>query len=270
MLSVQSAVDPFLFNEYPATPGNGLVAGRALQSSVIAAPSTTKTIIVGGQSNMATAPGTTVYTTVSSQAQNLNIYDGGIYAGADPVLGCSSTPTIGVSSINMRIADDVISAGKATRCIMVPIAVAGTPFAIWVPSAAGTLFGRLSTAIMRCRARGLEPDAIFWGEGEQDNGLGTSSASVTASIQAIVDGVRALGCVAPFYVGLYTIAGASPSTTVRAGITASVETPRNIKLGYDLDTNCPIAGGFRKADNVHLSDLGLTTAAAGWRALAFP
>jgi hypothetical protein len=265
-----TAPDPFLFNEYPLTPGYNLIGARTLQSSTIVAPLTTKTIITGGQSNMATAPGTTPYTTISAAAQNLSIYDGGIYSGADPVLGSSSTPSVGVSSINMRIADLMISSGKATRCIMVPIAVAGTPFAVWVPSADSTMFGRLSTAILRCRARGLEPDAIFWGEGEQDNGLGTSSAAVTASIGAIVDGVRAMGCVAPFYVGLYTQNGISISATVRTGITNSVEVPRNIKLGFDADTNCPIAGGYRLADNVHLSDLGLTTAAAGWRALAFP
>lgn len=272
--AASSAPDPFVFNEYPAQAAGGIgyskIAGRTQVSSIISAPSTTKTIITGGQSNHSTAPGTTAYTTVSSQAQNLNIYDGAIYAGADPVLGCSSAPGVGPSSVNMRVADSMISRSKATRCIVVPIAIGGTPFAAWAPSTAGTLFGRISTAILRCRARGLEPDAIFWAEGEADNVAGTSAASVTASIQAIVDGIRALSCTAPFYVGLFTMQAGATSATIRTGITNSVESPRNIKLGYDADTNLTVAGGFRLADQTHLSDTGLSTLATGWTTLAFP
>lgn len=267
MISGGSNTDPYRFNE-TSELGYTSVAGITQASSIISAPLTTKTIITGGQSNFATACGTSPYSTVSSSANQLSIYDGGIYNGSSPVLGCSYNKAL--ASVNMMIADSMISRSKATRAIVVPIAVGGTIYAQWVPSASNTLFSRISTAILRCRARGLEPDVFFWGEGENDNSLGTSAASITASIQAIVDGIRALSCTAPFYVGLYTMFGGNISSTIRTGISNSVETPRNIKLGYDADTNCTVAGGFRLGDGTHLSDTGLTLAATGWTTLVFP
>ncbi len=271
-----SVNDPFLFNEYPPQGIGGIgysnIRGKTEQSSVIAAPLTTKTLLICGQSNHATTCGTATYATVSAQAQNLSIYDGGIYNGSDPVLGCTSVPAVGPSSVCMRIADSMISRGKATRCIVVPVAVGGTPLAAWEPTAAGTLFGRISTGILRARARGLEPDAFFLGEGETDNSLGTSAASVKASIWAIVDGIRAapLSCTAPFYVGIFTMVGGVTSPTVRTGLVNSVDAGRNIILGYDADTNLPVAGGYRLADGTHLSTLGLNTLAPGWTTLVYP
>ena len=273
-VSIASATDPFIFNEYAAFPDKGWnnLRGKTETSSVFASPSTTKTIIIGGQSLMATANGTSTYTTVSSLANQLNIYDGGIYLGSDPVLGCSYTPSVGVSSIGMRTADSMISRGKATQCIVVPIAIADTPYAVWTPSATGTLFGRITTAILRCRARGLEPDAFMWGEGEKDSSIGTSAASITASIQEIAAGIRAapISCTAPFYVGLYSMTNGSTNATVRTGISNSVSAPLNIVLGYDADTNLTVAGGFRLGDNTHLSNTGLATGATGWTTLMFP
>src|SRR5687768_18101653 len=43
----------------------------------------TKIVAIGGQSNMATACGSAHYTTISGEAVNLNVYDGGIYAGSE-------------------------------------------------------------------------------------------------------------------------------------------------------------------------------------------
>ena len=271
MIGFGSAPDPFIMNEYVTgfTSGYYVLSGKTLQTSTLTS-TTVKTVIIGGQSNMATAPSTVTYVTVSSQAQNLNVYDGGFYSGSDPVLGCSNTPGTGVSSINMRFADSVISSSKATQCIVVPIALAGTPFVFWTPNSSASLFNRITTAVLRCRARGLEPDAFIWGEGEQDNGLGTASSAVTDYIHQIVVGIRAIPCAAPFYVGVYTMAGGVTSSAVAAGITASVSSSLNIILGFNADTNCPVAGGFRLADNTHLSNLGLNTASTGWRQLVFP
>lgn len=274
MIGVATVPDPFSVNEFSTSAGGygwQDTVGRTLQSSVIVAPATTKTIIVGGQSNHATAPGTTLYTTVSSQAQNLNIYDGGIYSGADPVLGATNSVVTGVSSVSMRLMDRLISQGKATRAIAVPIAVGGTIYAQWTPSAANSLFTRLSTAILRSRARGLEPDVIIWAQGETDGLNGTSAAVVTANINAIVDGVRAMGCVAPFYVGKFTMVSGVVNTAVQTGITNSIDNAgRKIFAGYDADTNLTVAGGFRLADQTHLSDTGLAALAIGWQAIIFP
>jgi hypothetical protein len=171
----------------------------------------------------------------------------------------------------MRLMDRLISTGKATRAIGVPFAIGGTPFASWVPGAPDNLFKNVSTAILRCRARGLEPDCIIWGQGETDNNLATSAASITSSINAIVDGIRAMGCTAPFYIGKYTMASGAVSATVQTGIANSIDNAgRKIFAGYDADTNCTVAGGFRLADNTHLSNTGLDAAAIGWQGIIFP
>jgi hypothetical protein len=271
LIGFGSAPDPFIMTEYVTgfTSGYYVLTGKNLQTSTLTSTNI-KTVITGGQSNMATAPSSITYATVNSLAWNMNPYDGGFYNGSDANLGCSNTTNVGVSSMNMRFADSVITSSKATQCIMVPIALAGTPYAIWTPNASGSIFNRIKTAVLRCRARGLEPDAFVWGEGEQDNILGTASSAVTDSIQQIVVGIRAIPCTAPFYVGLYTMAGGTTSSAVRAGITASVSSSLNIVLGFDADTNCPVAGGFRLADNTHLSNLGLNTASTNWRTIVFP
>lgn len=271
---ISSAPDPFLLHEYPPQGNpNGIgfsnIRGRTEVSSVITDPTTTKTIIVGGQSNMATACGTSVYETVSSQSHNLNIYNGGIYSGSDPVLGASYAPSAGPSSVVMRIADRIIARGKATRVIMVPIAIGGTPFAIWEPNSANSLFTRIRTAILRCRARGLEPDHILWGQGETDKDLGTSAVAIKASVWAIVDAIRAapLSCSAPFWLGKYTMTGGTTGATVRQGLADAVDVGRDIRAGYDADV---LTGNNRLAGGVHLSNAGLNASAIGWADLVFP
>lgn len=134
------------------------------------------------------------------------------------------------------------------------------------------MFGRIQAAILRSRARGLEPDAIFWGQGEHDGGVGTSAGSVTQSIRNIVDAIREapLSCNAPFYVGQYTMVGGVTSANVRAGIASAVEVARNIKFGDDADANLTVAGGFRLADGAHASDTGLAVSATAWTTFAFP
>lgn len=274
MIASGSTADPFLFKEYVAQNelGNSDIRGKTEQSSIIADIPNTKSIIIMGQSNMSTSIGTTTYTTLSASAQNLSIYDGAIYNGSDPVLG-ANIGGASISSVCMAIADSMITRSKATRCIVVPIAMGGTPFAAWAPATANTLFGRLTTAIYRLRARGLEPDAIFCGMGETDNTLATSAASITASINATVDGIRAapVSCNTKFYVGKYTMVSGAVSATVQTGIANSIDNPgRKIFVGFDADVNCTVAGGFRLGDQTHLSNTGRATSATGWTTVAFP
>lgn len=269
-----SAPDPFVIRTYPPQGApNGISyansAGRTLQST--ASFSAAVGIILGGQSNIASG-GTTTYTATQAGAGYLNINDGGIYAYGEPMLGPSYAPNAGPSSITGRLGDRIITQGKATSLVIANCAMGGTPFASWVPGASDDLFSNLRTAILRMRARGIEPSKIVWGEGETDNGLATSAASITASINAIVDGIRALSCTAPFYIGKYTMVGGAVSATIQTGIANSItgSTGRFILTGYDADTNLTVAGGFRQADGTHLTDTGLTTAANGWQGIIFP
>lgn len=276
-VSIASTPDPFLLNEYPVQGyplgfGYNDITGRTEVSSLITDRPNTKIVIVDGQSEHATASGTGTYSTVSAQANNLNVYNGGIYLGADPVLGCSSAPSVGVSSVNMRIADRIIARGKATRVIMVPIAIGGTLWAAYEPTASGSLFTRFQAAYNRLAAKGLAPDAIIAARGVTDAGAGTSGASVRASINAWITGVRGLGCVAPIYLGIFTMAGGSVNATIQTAIANAVSdnSSNNVFTGYNGDTNATVAGGYRLADGTHLSNTGLTLVANGWADLIYP
>lgn len=269
-----SAPDPYLLNEYPPQgKPNGMgyynIRGRTEVSSIISAPTTTKIVIVDGQSEHATANGTMTYSTVNAASNQLNIYDGAIYAGADPVLGASDAPNVGYSSMVMRFADRLITQGRATRVIMVPIAIGGTPWAIYEPTADGSLFTRVRCAIRRLAALGLEPDAIITARGATDAGLGTSAASMKTSVWAWADGIRDLGCTAPIYLGKFSGAGVT-SNAIRTAMDNALDAGRNIVEGYDGDTYLTIAGGYRLADTVHLSDTGLTKSGNDWADLVFP
>lgn len=276
MISVGSVPDQFIINEFPpdgfgGAPGQGAygrgynnIRGRTEVSSIVEDRPNTKIVIVDGQSEMATAGGTETYAPASDQAHNLNIYDGGIYSSADPVLGASYAPSVGPSSVVIRLADYLIAQEAAARVIMVPIAIGGTPWGIYDPSVSGSLFSRVKAAILRLRALRLEPDFIITARGATDNTLGTSAASIRSSVWAWADGVRALGCAAPIYLGKYTMASGGVAPAIQQGIDDAIDEGRNIRIGYDGDTNLTVAGGYRLPDQTHLSNAGLAAAAAGW------
>lgn len=271
MSIVSSAPDPYAVKDLSSviTGGNGYTQA----SSTIAAPSTTKTIITAGQSNMASVIGTAYTVTNSSSVHMLNIYDGGFYNTQDPVLGCAFNPaSSNISNIVGPLGDNIINRAKATRVITCSVGIGGTTYASWEPGNAADHYTRLKVAILRCRARGLEPDFIIWGMGESDNIAGTSAASIKASIWATVDALRAspVSCNTPVYIGLYSMFGGTISATVRSGVTTSVDAGRIIRLGYDADTNATIAGGFREADGTHFNNTGRNLVGAGWGSLILP
>lgn len=249
--------NPFPFNEYPPANFSGYsnTNGKILVTSYPEVK--TRVVIVGGQSNHCTFCGSQPYVSHNPGAHNLSIYDGNLYIAADPVLGCHSIPEVGPSSIGARLPDAIIDAGDVQRCIVIPIGIGGVQFSTSLPGAPGTLFGRLMAAINWCRFYALEPDHIIWAQGETDGANGTPGATVTAQINAIVDGVRATNCRAPFHLGLFTTVAGQANATIRQALLNAISPIRNIVLGYDADTNLPAATGFRQPDGTHLSESAL-------------
>ncbi len=264
MLLAGAAPDKYVFNEYGSILGHSHVAGLTPLTSGVSDLLNTSAILIFGQSNMATSCGTSAYTTINSQAQQINIYDGALYPGVDPVFGATVTA---FSSITMRLADRIISQSKKSRVIMGNCSVGGTTWDQW---ANGDLFSRIAATIWRFRAQGIEPNKIISGLGETDGVNGTIASSITSNVNILTDKIRALGCNAPIYLGKYTIAGGSPVAAVRTGIDNAIDNGgRGIYLGFDCDTNCPIAGGYRY-DGVHLNNAGLDIAAPAWQAIIYP
>jgi Carbohydrate esterase, sialic acid-specific acetylesterase len=240
------------------------VAGRTLAPQTIATPATTRAIITFGQSNITGQGGTRHYTPISDQSHNLNLFDGRIYVGQDPVLGC--TGSVVTSGPTLRIADRLITSKTATRVIMEPIGIGGTWVELWTPSSPYRFFNNLRGAILRVRAIGLEPSAILCAIGGSDNTLGTPARAFRDGIWTIVDAIRTppLNCNAPFYLGTWTLIHGITSPAIQEGTAMAIDPGRNIRPGYDGDARATTAGGYRLPDETHLSDAGLELVSLGW------
>lgn len=287
MIGNGGSIDPLDCVEYPMTALAGIEYGHRWTSEKTFRPAppftgpVIKTLIVAGQSNMSTSLGPCVarYTTAyPGLALDLNVYNGSLYDLADPVCGPDDWRRMGRSwewftSPSVHIADRIIARGKANTVVICNVAVGGTIFGQWLPHAANTAFSRVRAAILRCRMRGLEPDAILWGQGEGDASLNTPVGPLADQMRAIVDGIRAapLSCDAPFYLGYYSTYEGVAHANVRNAVNLALEYPagRNIRPGFDADTHCPVPT-YRAADGVHLSEAGAVHSGNGWADLLFP
>ena len=170
LISVGSVTDPYIFGEISSFPnggiGNRTLTGKTVSKAGLNAGETTGVFVVAGQSNAANC-GTTNYTpSNASKVDNLSIYDGGTYAGADPLLGCQNIPGVaGTGNLFTRMADKLITAGKYQRVILIPVAVGGSSVADWN----AYLSERLIVSGRRAAAIGLPITAYLWMQGETDN-----------------------------------------------------------------------------------------------------
>ena len=249
-------VDPYIITEFVGQiAGDGNASGRTQESSAIGAG--TAIIVTVGQSNIANnALGT--YTVSNATAQNLSIYDGGIYLCADPVLGPSGPGgTSGSSSPNCAIADSLITNSVYSRVIMVPIGINGTLAADWNGA---VLSSRITVAMRRLAALGVSPTQIMWHQGEQDNFAGTSGAAYTASVQAVATQFRNLGYTGPFFVATETYDGSGNSATIQTAQANAVSSPLHIVAGANWDS---LTGSTnRQPGGPHLTQVGSAAAAA--------
>lgn len=255
-ISVVSQNDPNVFVELPGQPrGNSDAHALTPVSSII--PSNWAVIVTLGQSNIAsTALGT--YTTVSPNAKMLNVYDGGVYACANPVLGASiPIAGLGSNSANCQIADGLISSGVFPGVLIVALAIDGTSAANWNGP---QLSGKISAAWNRIISLGLRPTYILWHQGEQDVALNlnTPGPAYTASVQSVAMQWRNLGYTGNFIVALETLVSGVTDATIRAAQAATVSVPLCIVQGADWDT---LTGANRNA-GLHWTQLGATNAAA--------
>jgi hypothetical protein len=278
MQGSSSVPDPNDFVDYgyqcPGRATSVAIAGRETRRSSITWP-VVKTLILRGQSNMGNnlGPGASQYTSVHSGfALDLNSQ---LYQLADPVLGPNNWRFDGrtsefFTSTSVHLADHIIANGKAHGVVCCNASIGGTIYDQWTSTVRLSLFSRIRSAIYRCRARGLEPDAFVWGQGEGDGSASTPTATLIPQMRAIVDGIRALGCEAPFHLGYYTTATV-PHMNVRDAVDAVLDpTGRKIFAGWDSDLFAPHPSIYRETDGVHLSEAGAVLSGQSWANILFP
>lgn len=224
-------------------------------------------MILAGQSNMGSVASAAYSPGNPGSIDNLNVYDGQIYAAADPLLGSSYIyQNFGGNAqggIGIRIADALITAGKFDRVILVPISIGGTYI---TQHADGSLSNRIPAAMARLKARGIVEQAnvtfaLLWGQGETDQSEGTSQAAYTAAFGRLVARARTAGLTGRIFVPLQTRLGGTNYAPVRAAQAACVDNGAGIFAGPDADA---ITSG-RYADGTHFDTAGLISLTSAWQ-----
>lgn len=263
-----SATDPYILTEAAAGRGFQDVGGRTQVNPTLVGGQKTAVIIAVGESTIANYDatnnltcGTVDYTATNSTAQELDIYNGGIYQAKDPLLGNQSCG----GSLLGRLADDLINASVFARVIVVPIAVGGVTMSEWATS--GDLSNRISVALGRLVAAGLTSGTSLMAivqDGANDNVQGTSQASWEASFNSMVSANPGI----PFwFVAESTYDNGSASSTIQAA-QAAVINGTTILAGPNLDsltgTSCSASACRQASDNTHFTAAGSSSAASLW------
>lgn len=230
-------------------------------------------LIVAGQSNLSDVAPSAYSPTNASAIDVMNTDNGAVYAAVDPLVGCSLTYSGGNPAL--RLADNLIIAGKFDRVILVPITVGGSSVADW---ATGTSANRIPVAMQRLAAKGFTAQtnvtvAIIWGQGETDNSLGTTQGAYTTALNTVIANSVAAGFGGRFFVATQSWQGTSVSAAIQAAQAAVLG--GNVKAGPNADVminaTCSGAAQCRQNPdpdggvNLHWSNAGSITYAAGWQ-----
>jgi hypothetical protein len=208
-----------------------------------------------GQSNISASENSNYSVTNIARIGNLNIFDGGVYAAQDPLLGTSKYSAGGCWL--SRFADKLIGQAKYDRIIIVPIGIGSTSVSQW---AAGGVFNRrILVAARRCEALGYGVAAFLWAQGETDHGM--AQATYSTALQSVIATPRAGGFNAPWLIGKSTYTQGVTDTAVRSAL-ASVVNGTDIFAGADTDD----IGSTYRHDNTHYNATGADTVAGRWAA----
>lgn len=237
------------------------VSAKTVRNTAINTSVRNLVLIVAGQSNRTSVAPSAYTPSNPTVIDNLNIYDGQIYAAADPMLGCSyiangfGTPVIGC--VGLRVADLFITNGIFDRVILVPVAVAATQVSHW--DTGGALENRIPAAVRRLAARGIVPGmtnvtfAIEWGQGEGD--YATSQADYTAALNRVIANSLSAGFVGRWFVAKESYASGSTFPQIVAAQVAVVD---NVTVFQSADADS-LVGANRAtygSDDTHFSDTG--------------
>jgi hypothetical protein len=228
--------------------------GRAIRHPI--GGEETWVFITAGQSNIANWSGASYAPSNGSKIDNLNFFDGGIYAAADPVLGSDGDE----GYWPMRLADKMIAAGTCGRVILVPVAVGASAITEWAPG--GAHHQRLSIAFARCAALALPVKGVLWQQGEAETNTGATQQFWEDGFNAMVSAQLALGNDAPWFVGISSYSHGVTSAAVQAAQAAVVDNEVTFQ-GGNSDT---ITSATYRVSNHHFNATGANANADLWKA----
>lgn len=223
---------------------------------------TTGIFVTIGQSKIAnnsSAPAVQYIVTHGANCINLNPYDGQYYIANDPVLGCSASTGFLQSGWQGRLCDKLITAGKYTQVILVPLAIAGSSVTDW--DTGGAYHDRIRAVSALLTAKGIAPTSWLWQQGTTDNQSGMTQATYQTTLRSVIAYARSLPgrSADKWTIAQDTILNNVTSTGIRAA-QAAVATDTGNKLGPDMDTlTMPTY-----TDGTHFNTTGNDAAAGLW------
>jgi hypothetical protein len=271
MIVSGSSSDPFILSESwrPDAWNNGTgylnVSSRTMRSNSVDTTKNNLILITAGDSNMASV-GPSAYTvTNSTVVDNLNMYDGAIYAATEPLLSSTYFTAFGPGGITARVADAFIP--TFDRVICCPCSVGGSTTTMW--AAGGVLYDRIPVVMRRLAARGITPDTtnctfgMIYQIGANDNGAGTSQAAFEANVAQTVARAVDAGFSGKIWIPQYSRLAGSTSATVRAAQAALIDSITYFD-GGDIDAITATASNLQ-ADNTHFSTAGQAAVATQYK-----
>lgn len=239
--------------------GNYVTAGHACRTNcipVIDPAKKTLVLITAGASNGASISPSAFVPTNLAVIDNFNMYDGGLYANLDPLLG----QTVGRSlpgSIGPRLADIFVTNAIFDRVILVPVSVGSARIENY--GNGGLLFDRNCVALRRLATRGITAAtpgvtlAMIWRVGEND--LTTTQADWQALMNQQTAHIQACGFSGRIFINsAETRNSLGTIPAVAAAQAALVASGAPYFAGSDMDS---LTGGTnRQADGVHLTATG--------------
>lgn len=192
--------------------------------------------IVGwGQSNCAAFVGEDGGPYVANpNVHMMDVHTGGVYRAQDPMLGCNGNNQCYL----MRLADNLIYAGKADRVVITNLALGSTSIAHWAND--GHCAHRFNVAALRFKQLGWAPTKLFFQGtiGEDDNEMHTSREVYAArgrEVVAICRKAFSMVPTAPFMITKTSWILGHTSTSVQKAQEDMVSTADRVYMSANTD-----------------------------------
>lgn len=180
-------------------------------------------------------------------------WEGQCFALADPVPGGTGSG----GSVWPRFADAWF-ARTGERSLFVVLGVDATSVGEWAGNA--HLVGSLAGLMAEMERHRLQPDAVFWQQGEADARRGTTASVYAERLAVVIERLRAAGVSSPVFLARSTRCRSDAFEPVRLAISRLVDSHVDILAGPDTDQVALEA----RHDGCHFGAEGLDQAALAW------
>lgn len=248
-----SAPDPHMLRSFVGT--NVITTntdGRVLRHPGPIAGERLATPLLFGQSQVVNSVNEFYAPVHGDRIENVNIYDGAIYAAEEPLLGCGEQTTIANrGNMGLRFADQLISGDYYDRVRLVPFAIGAETIAEWIPG--GSRHHRIGVTASRLNALGLSPTMIIFHLGESDNIHNTTYAQWVERWGVLESVLRSYWPrPIPIFVCQTSWIQGGTAAAITAAQAAVVDPARDVYAGANTD----LIGSVHRYDNTHFKASG--------------